>query len=31
MKISWTDSAKYEVVLHRVKKERSVVHAIKEG
>ena len=27
--ISWTDSGKNEVVLHGVKEERSVLHAIK--
>jgi hypothetical protein len=29
-KISWTDRVRNEKVLHRVKEERNIVHAIKE-
>jgi hypothetical protein len=27
-KISWTDSEKYEEVLHRVEEERNILHTI---
>jgi len=29
--ISWTDHVRNEEVLHRVKEERNILHAIKEG
>jgi hypothetical protein len=30
-KISWTDRVSNEAVLHRVKEERNILHAIRRG
>jgi hypothetical protein len=30
-KISWTDRARNEKVLHRVKEERNILHTVKRG